>query len=195
MTDILKADEPDYENPPYYRVGLVGCGQDNLDEPAEARNLSTPPYFEAKRDWCEWFCYRWFVVSAKYGVVRPDEEIEPYEQALSDLSDDGKRLWREKVQRQLQALLSTVYGTPHSHEVVLLMGDSGDNDYRTQVREALRGTSRGYFAEDEHVAVWSPFEEVEEARGGNGNQMGWLKSEVERAEKGQVGQTDVGAWS
>ena len=190
---IPKADEPDYDNPPYYRVGLVGCGKDKCDEPAPAKDLYTSRYFQLKREWCEYYTYRWFVVSAEHGLLKPDEVIEPYEQSLADLTEKGKQLWTDKLVNQLSVELSTVWGTPHSHEVVLLMGDSGGNDYRSRVREALSRTARGYMDEDEHAAIYSPFEEESEARGGNGAQMGWLREEVERAEapSGQVSLAEV----
>ena len=187
---MLKADEPDYDNPPYYRVALLGCGAEKQDEPAEARDLYTSTYFQKKRRWAELYAYRYLIVSAEHVLLEPEDEIEPYDTRLSDLTETGRELWRQRLVDKLSVELSTVYGTPHSHEVVLLMGES----YRDAVREALEATARGYFDEDEHAAVWSPFEDVEQARGGQGNQMGWLSDEIERAEKPN-GQTDMEAFA
>ena len=191
MPEILKADEADHDNPPYYRVGLVGCGAQKRDEACMVREMYTSNYFALKREWAENYCYRWLIVSAEYAVVHPEDEIKPYETDLRELSEKTREMWTDLVTKDLRFHLSTVGGTPHSHEVVLLMGGT----YREHVREALRRLPYGYEEEDEHADVYSPFEEVEEARGGNGSQMGWLKDEVERAENGHVGQTDVEAWS
>lgn len=41
------------------------------------------------------------ILSAKYGLLFPDDEIEPYELTLNDMSSQQRKEWSEKVFRQM----------------------------------------------------------------------------------------------
>jgi len=43
-----------------------------------------------------------FILSAKYGVVEPDDEIEPYDFTLNDMRAHEIKTWADSVLRQLQ---------------------------------------------------------------------------------------------
>jgi hypothetical protein len=43
-----------------------------------------------------------FILSAKYGLLRLDEMIEPYEQTLSNMKSADKRLWAQGVLAELR---------------------------------------------------------------------------------------------
>src|SRR5437879_2590214 len=60
------------------RVGLVGCVKSKRSVPTAAADLYTSTLFVGRRRWVEASCERWFILSAKHGVVPPDELIEPY---------------------------------------------------------------------------------------------------------------------
>ena len=60
-----------------------------------------------------WFCYAWryaqslnpdkvFILSAKYGLVDPDAEIEPYEETLNTKPDNDIRTWAKAVVNTLR---------------------------------------------------------------------------------------------
>jgi hypothetical protein len=42
------------------------------------------------------------ILSAKYGLLLPDDEIEPYELTLKNMTDQQRKLWAEKVVNQLE---------------------------------------------------------------------------------------------
>ena len=44
---------------------------------------------------------RWFVLSALYGLVRPDAEIAPYDHTLNTLGVADRRAWANKVLEKL----------------------------------------------------------------------------------------------
>ncbi len=43
----------------------------------------------------------WFILSAKYGLVSPDEVIAPYEKTLNDMGAGERREWASRVQAQM----------------------------------------------------------------------------------------------
>ncbi len=67
---------------------LVGCGKAKLDRPAPARELYTGSLFRAARAYVEALGAPWQVLSARYGLVRPDAVVTPYEQKLWRRKDD-----------------------------------------------------------------------------------------------------------
>lgn len=61
---------------------LIGCGGLKLDHAAPARELYTGPLFRAARGYAESSGLPWAVLSARYGVVLPEQVIAPYEYRL-----------------------------------------------------------------------------------------------------------------
>ena len=45
---------------------------------------------------------RMFILSAKYGLLRPDDVIEPYEQTLKTMKSPARRAWAQRVISALQ---------------------------------------------------------------------------------------------
>src|SRR3990172_9853687 len=87
-TDGSCRGEPLWPTITVMRVGLVGCTKSKQTHAAPARDLYTPSaLFRGRRDYVERSCGRWFVLSAKYGLVDPDSIIEPYDQTLTKASE------------------------------------------------------------------------------------------------------------
>ena len=80
---------------------LVSCVKNKLSRPALARDLYTSTWFRKARDVVEASGARWFILSAQYGLVRPDREIAPYELTLNSLGVAERRAWASKVLQQL----------------------------------------------------------------------------------------------
>jgi hypothetical protein len=47
---------------------------------------------------------RWYILSAKYGLISPDMIIQPYDQTLKTMSKAERRAWGRKVSLQLREL-------------------------------------------------------------------------------------------
>jgi len=92
------------------RIGLVGCVKSKLDHPAAARDLYTSPLFFGRRTWVEGSCDRWFIISAKHGLVAPDQRLEPYEYTLKGKGVAIKRAWAERVLGQIDGETGPVRG-------------------------------------------------------------------------------------
>jgi hypothetical protein len=78
-------------------VVLVSCGKQKLDYSAPAKDLYISRRFGAARKFAENFGSSWFILSAKHGLVAPDQILAPYDQDLSLLTARSKDLWVETI--------------------------------------------------------------------------------------------------
>ena len=84
------------------RVALVSCVKSKQKQAAPARELYTSALFKKARTWAEQHCEAWFILSAKYGLVQPDEMIAPYELTLNTMASAERRAWAQRVYAQMQ---------------------------------------------------------------------------------------------
>lgn len=82
-------------------IVIIGCGKAKLATKAPARDLYTGSLFATRRRYAESRASLWFVVSAKHGLLSPDEVISPYDQVLSDLLEVDRAAWAVGVVGQL----------------------------------------------------------------------------------------------
>jgi len=79
-------------------VVLISCVKNKKPIKCKAKDLYDSP----------WFSFAWryasslspnkvFILSAKYGLVEAETEIEPYEETLNNKSDPEIRLWAKTV--------------------------------------------------------------------------------------------------
>ena len=62
-------------------VTLIQCTDSKRDRPAAAKDLyDESAYFRRMRAWAEARGDKWYIVSAKYGLVEPFARIEPYDE-------------------------------------------------------------------------------------------------------------------
>lgn len=61
--------------------------------------------FHRARAYVEATGYQWFILSAKHGLVAPDEMIAPYDETLNTIGVGDRRKWAEKVQAQMNERL------------------------------------------------------------------------------------------
>jgi len=133
---------------------LVSCVGQKRKERCAARDLYTSPWFVKARAYVEARQAPWFILSAKYGLVHPDEVIEPYEATLNEMRIGARRLWADDVLRDLSPRI--VPGT----RVTFLAGEK----YRDHLRPAL---------EAREVEVEVPMEGLT-----IGRQLSWLDAQA-----------------
>lgn len=63
-------------------ICLVSCVGTKRATPTPAKDLYQSDWFTKARTYAK-SIGSWFILSAKYGVVHPDEVIEPYEMTLN----------------------------------------------------------------------------------------------------------------
>lgn len=84
-------------------VILISCVSKKLQSKARARELYISPLFRMNLKYAQRFSpEKVFILSAKYGLVGLDEEIEPYDVTLDKLSARERREWATKVVSQLK---------------------------------------------------------------------------------------------
>lgn len=92
------------------RIGLVGCVKQKRPGPAPAADLYTSALFRGRRRWVEQTCGRWYILSAKYGLVRPETFLYPYDQTLTGAGVEIRRRWSNAVLDQLRYELGDLRG-------------------------------------------------------------------------------------
>ncbi|MGD0742101.1 MAG: DUF6884 domain-containing protein [Acidimicrobiales bacterium] len=92
------------------RVGLVGCVKSKLTVASATRDLYTSTLFVGRRRFVEASCDRWFILSAKYGLVEPDAILEPYDETLKTASRAARRAWSQRVLSALDTELGDISG-------------------------------------------------------------------------------------
>ena len=135
-------------------VYLLSCVGQKRPVPAPARDLYTSTWFGKARSYVGSTGHPWFVLSAKHGLVHPDEVIAPYDLTLNTMRVVDRRTWARRVFTELEPHLDGV------ESVVFLAGQR----YREFLEASLR--SRGLY-------VWVPMEGLR-----IGEQLAWLTKMV-----------------
>jgi len=86
-------------------IGLVSCTKKKQDHPCPARELyAASALFRKARAYCERHYDAWYILSAKYGLVHPDQVLEPYDVTLKRMPMADRRAWGRRVSEQLWQL-------------------------------------------------------------------------------------------
>jgi hypothetical protein len=89
---------------------LVGCVKEKLLGRHPARELYTSALFAGRRRRAESTGCPWFVLSAKHGLVGPDEPIETYDVELSTQAAAVRRQWSDNVLAAIRRRFGEVRG-------------------------------------------------------------------------------------
>ena len=98
------------------RVFLVSCVGKKRKVPAPAADLYISDWFCKARAFVAAQAAPWFILSAKHGLLAPDEMTAPYNVTLNKMSANERKSWAEKVKQQMDAHL------PAADKVVILAG-------------------------------------------------------------------------
>ena len=79
-------------------VVLLSCVKSKRAQRCRAGDMYTSPLFQKMMAYAESLRpKRIFILSAKYGLLSPDDLIEPYEQTLKKMKTAERRAWAGKV--------------------------------------------------------------------------------------------------
>lgn len=95
------------------RAGLVllGCVKRKRSQPSAARDLyDGSPLWRRRRAYAERCGAPWYILSAKHGLLAPDDWIEPYDLALKHLAIGERRDWSRRVLDELHIRFGTLVG-------------------------------------------------------------------------------------
>jgi hypothetical protein len=101
-------------------VALVSCVSQKLDKAAPAAELYTSDWFRKAVAWIKAATFdQWYILSAKHGLVAPDQRIRPYDETLARMKKDDRRKWAKRVTSQV---VETV-GIHPPAAITILAGD------------------------------------------------------------------------
>jgi hypothetical protein len=132
-------------------VCLVACTSEKALYPNTAENMYKSPLFMGARRYAETRCQSWFILSAKYGLLAPNERIDPYDESLHQMEESERIEWSKRVHDRLSTMIDP------TTNVIFLAGDK------------YRGHLQKYF-EQEGRLTRAPMSEL-----GIGRQVAWLQ--------------------
>lgn len=84
------------------KIILISCVSKKRDQKSRARDLYISPLFKKNLNYAQKILPdQIFILSAKYGLVGLDDEIEPYDLTLNTMSAREIKRWAAGVLRQL----------------------------------------------------------------------------------------------
>lgn len=86
-------------------IGIIGCGKRKGTRPTEAQYLYTGTLFTLCRRFIAKRTSRWFILSAKHGLVDPGTIMTPYDLKVSDLTKPEIEALSAKVVRKLMMIM------------------------------------------------------------------------------------------
>jgi len=104
------------------KIVLISCTSKKLCQKSKAQDLYVSPLFQKSLQYAKSLNPdKIFILSAKYGLLRLDEEIEPYDKTLNKMVLNEIKEWANSVINQLQIISDL-----NNDEFVFLAG----NNYR-----------------------------------------------------------------
>ena len=150
VTSAMTRSSRPLSRPDSQTVFLVSCVSKKCQSPVPARDLYLSHFFKKARRFVEARNGRWLILSAKHGLLAPDEVVAPYEQTLIRMGAGDRRAWSEHVLKQIDKRI------PEAERVIFLAGQ--------RYREHLIGPLA-----DRGVRVEVPMEGLK-----IGEQLSWL---------------------
>jgi len=74
----------------------------------QARDLYISPLFRSRKSHVERTSTLWFVLSAKYGLLKPTDEVETYDVVLSDLTRAERCQWSNRIVGDLKSRVGSL---------------------------------------------------------------------------------------
>lgn len=101
------------------KIVLISCGNKKLSHKAKAKELYISPLFKFSWRYAEKLTsQRIYILSAKYGLLSPDAEIEPYNLTLNSMSSLEVEEWANRVLNSLKQEANLV-----QDEFIILAGE------------------------------------------------------------------------
>jgi len=104
-------------------VMLVSCSKAKAAGELPARELYQGELFKKASAFAELRGVLWFILSAKYGLVAPDQPIESYNTRLDDLSAAERDYWGETIVHDLTEETAPVLITPSNATIEIYAGE------------------------------------------------------------------------
>ena len=83
------------------RVCLVACVSSKASVRTKAKDMYRSPLYKKCYSFVTGHFDKWYILSAKYGLLEPERIIEPYEETLNSMPSQSRREWTQKVLEQV----------------------------------------------------------------------------------------------
>jgi len=126
------------------KICLVSCVSAKMPDRAPARDLYLSPLFQKARAYATSRFDGWRILSAKYGLLLPDQIVDPYDQTLKRTPKEARLAWADHVFKSIyssvptDAILAFVAGEYYRETLLPKLNQQG---YTTRV--PLEGLSIG----------------------------------------------------
>lgn len=87
------------------KIVLVSCVREKRAVPSPARDLYISDWFRKASRYALQFSDEWYILSAEYGLVHPDQLLEPYNTTLRTKGMGVRKAWAEWVFTKLKTHL------------------------------------------------------------------------------------------
>jgi len=87
-------------------IVLTQCVGSKRNQPCEAQQLYQSLLFDAQRQYAKCIGDEWYILSAKHGLVHPEETLEPYDTFIDDVDIDT---WASEVTNSLPETETMVF--------------------------------------------------------------------------------------
>lgn len=115
------------------KIVLISCASKKMSQRAKAKDLYISPLFKMNLAFAHSLHpSKIFILSAKYGLVDYEQELEPYDKTLNKISTSEVKQWAEKVIKQMIGKINF-----DNDEVIFLAGEK----YRKYLLPNFRKTS------------------------------------------------------
>jgi len=85
------------------KVTLISCVSKKLDSKSKAQDLYQSPLFKKNLAYAKKInSDEIYILSAKYGLLKLNDKIEPYDKTLNKMSVYEKKKWSNEVYQELQ---------------------------------------------------------------------------------------------
>lgn len=108
------------------RPAIIGCSKTKKQNTCAAHDMYQGTLFKKSHMYCTLVPHidDIFIISAKYGIIKPEKIIKPYDLFLKNISKNELDKWIDKVSKQIKKykiknplfLTATAYSAPFSGE-------------------------------------------------------------------------------
>jgi len=100
------------------KVGLISCVSLKQKKESEASDLYISPLFKKSKEYATERLDKFFILSAKHGLLKPADKIFPYDMSLNKMSKKERIEWTEDVFSRFKEVVTL------DDEIVFLAGEN-----------------------------------------------------------------------
>ena len=82
-------------------IALIGCSKSKIHYPCKAGAMYLGTLFKKSVVYCRLKKIDFYILSAKYGLIHPDQIINPYDETLNKMNKNQRAVWAKKINNQI----------------------------------------------------------------------------------------------